>query len=518
MAEAQDRGIGAKPVTRRTVIKSAGAAALALPVMSSPTWAAPSIRAATPKTLRIAYAQSTPSESLDPASPNRVNALFLLYNRLVRPDAKGLPTPDLALSWGSNAGGDVWTFKLRTGVRFHNGKQFTARDVVYTVDHVLDPATRSPGAAVLSTVLDRGAVTAVNPTTVRFRLKQPHADFPLLMMHFATSIIPEGSAATIGTTGIGTGPFREAEFVAGTRNTLQRFDRYWEGRPLLDRVVYIDIGDAQARTNALVANQVELLIDNLDFAAARTIAARSNLKVLEAPSGRWTTICMSANRPPFNDQRVREAMKLVIDPRQVIQAVLQGKGSPAGDNPVPLTDPYRQAITRVRNTSRARDLLRQAGHPNGIEVDLYTSPSEATMVSLAVVYAELAKDAGIKVNLKEISPDTYWNDNWRKEALFTGWWGERNADQVLNEIFRCASRNNESQWCNRQYGWALDRARTQLKLPARLAQYQKAQRLLVRNSGHIIPFFVNSQRGMSKRVTGYTARTDIVRWHRVGLT
>jgi peptide/nickel transport system substrate-binding protein len=508
-----------RPLSRRSMLTAAAGAAVGVSALGSAAAAADRrIRVAragvASPTLRIAFAVDVPGASMDPASPNRTYPMDHLYDKLVHPNSRQLPEPGLATSWSANKSADVWTFKLRPGVRFHDGKPFTSEDVAYTFQHILDPATKSPAASVLGTLFDADSVKTPNAHTVVFRLKQPYADFPLALLSYSW-IIPAGSGPTIGKTGIGTGPFKLDAWVQGTRMALSRNERYWAGKPQLAQVLITEINDPQAETNALVAGQVDLIADQLDFAAAKIIAGNKNLVVLEAPSGQWTTLSARTDTAPFTDRRVLEAMKLVVDPAAVIKAVLQGHGRPAGDDPVAPNDPYRLEFTRRQDVGRAKAHLAEAGHGSGLDLTLYTD-AEQSMLSLGEIYQALAKKAGINVSIQNISPDVYWSQNWLKSPFTTSWWGARTADQVLNEVFRCGANWNETSWCSNQFGRTLDAARRELDFKKRRALYQKAQRLLIASSGEIIPYFVNHLFGMSKRVTGYSALPGLW-WYKVGL-
>ncbi len=145
------------------------------------------------------------AENADPIHPNRFwQVTEKTMNRLVRPGASGEPSPDLAVSWSANDSATEWTFKLREGIKFHDGSDFDSGDVVALLNRIKDPELDSPVASVLAIM---ESVEAVDPSTVRISLSAPHADFPVLIMDYRIRMTPEGSGDTIGKTGIGTGPF-----------------------------------------------------------------------------------------------------------------------------------------------------------------------------------------------------------------------------------------------------------------------------------------------------------------------
>ena len=169
------------------------------------------------------------TENADPIHPNRFwQVTEKTMNRLLRPDASGVPSPDLAVSWSASDDASVWTFKLREGVKFHDGSDFDSGDVVDLLMRIKDPELASPVASVLK-VMDK--VEAVDPLTVKITLSAPHADFPLLLMDYRIRMTPEGSGDTIGKTGIGTGPFILLTLDAEGTTILKANPDYWEGPP-----------------------------------------------------------------------------------------------------------------------------------------------------------------------------------------------------------------------------------------------------------------------------------------------
>ncbi len=164
--------------------------------------------------LRVARPAASAAETLDSASSlSAYEYLGALYNRLVKLDDQGRTIPDLAEEWSANADGTEWTFRLRRGVRFHDGSRFTAADAIASIEHILDEKTGSPQAGVLGEVMDARSMTAVDPYTLRFALTKPNAEFPSLLTAYQCYIVPADAVADIGRTGIGTGPFRLSSFT-----------------------------------------------------------------------------------------------------------------------------------------------------------------------------------------------------------------------------------------------------------------------------------------------------------------
>jgi len=263
-------------------------------------------------TLRIARPPASKAETLDPASSlSAYEYLGALYNRLVKLDEKGAVQADLAESWETSKDALTWTFHLRKGVTWHDGKPFTAKDVVYTFAHMLDPETKSPQAGVLSPFISAKSATAKDDVTVVVVLTSPNAEFASLMTGYNCYVIPAGSAATIGTSGIGTGPFKLKAFTAAGPGQIVRNDAYFGDKPKLDTIEFSSIPDTQARVNALLAGQVDLISQtNLDYATSRTVLASATATVSSVKNAQWYTVPMLNTSPEVKDRNVRLALPM----------------------------------------------------------------------------------------------------------------------------------------------------------------------------------------------------------------
>ena len=466
-------------------------------------------------TLRLSHTlEWNGKESLAPMSPVRFfPPVSLLYNRLVRQNDQGRPEADLAESWEADPTAQIWTFTLRQGVKFHDGKPLTAKDVLYTLQYVVDPELGSPGAAVLE-IIDSTAIEMPDDYTVVIKLKQPHADFPLLLLHYSCYIIPEGSRETIHTSGIGTGPFKLDTLNVEGKTVLVANDAYWEGTPGLDAIEVVPVVEAEARTAALLADQIDM--DDISYGAVALFEKNENYVINSIPAGGWSVLVMRTDTAPFDDLRVRQAMKLVVDRDVMLQTVLQGFGAIAGDHPVWPGDQYYLPVDRPRDVEKAKTLLAEAGYADGLTVTLFTSTIAEGMIEMTVAYKEMAAEAGINVEIKQTPAEGYWNDVWLKEPFCSSSWGERQADQVLNEVYRSGASWNETYWSNSTFDQLLDDARKELDFEKRKALYQQAQQLLADEGGAIIPAFVNNLSAAHKRVQGVDMR--FIRWNKVTLT
>lgn len=468
-------------------------------------------------TLRIAQpVEWGGSESLDPYSEFRLyDANARLYNRLVQPGADGAPAPELATSWAANDDSTEWTLQLREGVRFHDGSDMTAADVAYTLNRVIDPEFDTPVKAVLGIM---ESVEAIDESSVLIRLSSPHADFPLLLTDYRVQIIPEGSGDTIGATGIGTGPFKLETFDVDGTTVLAANDDYWEGTPKLASVELVPIPDQQAVLQAMLAGQIDFFPASSSEADLFTDESKFALRVL--PSGGWEAFVMRTDTAPFDDVRVRRALRLVVDRQEMIDLVLgPDGGTVACDTPVWPGDQYYADLACTQDIETARALLAEAGYPDGIQVDLFVSDLSQDWLPMAEVYQQQAAEAGIEVNIIQTPSDGYYSDVWMVEPFTATAWGERQADQILNEAYRGGADWNETFWNDPEFDALLDRARSESDAEARSELYHEIQQTIWEDGGSLIPFFVNSVDVWSSAVQGIPdVPYNEIPWHEVSVT
>ena len=452
------------------------------------------------------------TENADPIHPNRFwQVTEKTMNRLLRPDASGVPSPDLAVSWSASDDASVWTFKLREGVKFHDGSDFDSGDVVDLLMRIKDPELASPVASVLK-VMDK--VEAVDPLTVKITLSAPHADFPLLLMDYRIRMTPEGSGDTIGKTGIGTGPFILLTLDAEGTTILKANPDYWEGPPGIEIVEIISIPDSQARVQALLSGQIDML-RHISGQEKALFEDNPKFKLQSVATGDWRTIAFRTDTKPFTDARVRKALRIAADRQAIIDLVLgPGGGVVACDNPVWSGDQYHAPFDCPQQIDEAKRLLVEAGYPDGIEIDGITSDLRALWIDMVQVYQQQVAQAGITVNLVKAPADGYWSEVWMKKTVVTTSWGQRPADQILNEDYRGGAPWNETYWNRADFDKLLDQARQELDFEKRKALYHRLQTILYEEGGSFIPFHINQAVATTARVSGLQpVFTDAVQYH-----
>ena len=451
--------------------------------------------------------------SLDPAARGRVMQITeKLMSRLIRPDMQGSPSADLATSWSANAEATEWTLKLRPGVKFHDGSAFDSADVLYTFERVLNPENKSPARSAIKMI---EKMDAPDSMTVKFTLSTPFADMPLQLMDYRLRIIPDGSGDSIGTSGIGTGPFKLVSYDAAGVTKLEANMDYWEGAPGVANMEIIGIGDGQARMQALLGGQIHF--ENTVTNQQKPMFASSNkFKMMEVPTGNWRGLVFRTDVAPFTDVRVRQAVRMAADREELVKLIMGGAATVACDTPVKPDDQYQANLKCPQNIDGAKKLLAEAGFPNGIDVEVYVATLEPTWPILAEAYQQQAAKAGIRVTIKQVPSDGYWSDTWMQKTISATRWNERPADSALHEIYLSTAKWNESYYKDAGFDALLGKARRELDFDKRKALYVQAQEHLFETAGTLIPYHVSKLYAMSASVNGIDpVENHTIRWHKV---
>lgn len=453
------------------------------------------------------------AQSMDPAfqtaldNPTHIRAV---YEPLAVRDNHMKLTPVLAEKWESNGDGTEWTFHLRHGVKFHDGKDFSAADVVYTFKRLLDTKI-APGGKASLPFLDPEGIEMVDRYTVRFKTKNPVVELPVLLNGKLSLIVPEGAKSEdLRLHENGTGPFMQEEFVpGGPRRVLKRNPNYWQpGIPKADCLEIRVVEESTARMAAIMGGEADVAL-LVDPTTALSVQNNPNIRILKTTGATFIYMPMMIDVPPFNDVRVRKAMKLVVDREAMVKTVLLGFGEVGNDNPVPPSSPDAYRSDPIpREVETAKKLLADAGHPNGLDIDLYTSAANPAMPLLAQVYAEMARDAGIRVHVLNTPPDSYWDNIWLKKPFVVSYMAARPPGEALAINLGRASKWNETNWRRSDYDALLSKAAATLDSVERSKIYQQAEKLVAEEGGVIGPIFNQIVAVLRINCSGYQPSVD----------
>ncbi|MFD2489100.1 ABC transporter substrate-binding protein [Amycolatopsis jiangsuensis] len=439
-------------------------------------------------TLRVGVTGGGASDTLDPHIPATnpdIARVINLYEPLLLRDHDYRLQMVLAESLTASPDARTWTAVLRRGVRFHDGRPLTPADVVATFRRITDPDDPKSGAAGLTML---GEVAATGEATVQFRLTEPNAGFDDLLGQYSLGIVPADFDLKHP---IGTGPFKASAFTPGLQSTFERNEHYWRpGQPYVDRLVLINFADDDARLNALLSSQVDA-IDQVPVALIDVLGSDPRIRVLTSETGTWLPFTMRVDRPPFDDVRVRQALRLVVDREQMINQVLSGQGRPGNDLYAPFDPAYaKQLPQRKQNLDEARRLLAAAGKPN-LEVELVTAPIQAGAVEAAQVFQQQAKAAGVTVRIRKIDTTTFYGENYLSWDFAQDFWYTRNyLPQVASGSLPKAP-YNETHWNDPEFTDLVTRASSTVDPAARADLLRQAQRIEYERGGLIVWGFVD---------------------------
>ena len=449
-------------------------------------------------------ATASGSTSLDPPfllGEFTIPVTLQIYESLVKVNEDLGIDPTLATSWEPNADLTSYTFNLRQGVKFHHGKDFKAEDVIYSFERLLDPELDSPARASLEVIKN---MEALDDYTVRFDLTGPNAFFPELLSIYQVKVMPSDvDPARLELEAFGTGPFMLQEYLPDERATLVRNPDYWEeGRPYLDELIIRGINEPATRSAALKSGDIDLIY-LLTSANAADVASHDETEVRETGSASYLNLAMRTDTAPFDNVLVRKALQAATDRETIRQAALAGRGSIAMDHPIPPSDPHfaPECAPPSYDPDLARSLLAQAGHPDGIDVTLYTMDEQA-MPALAVAFKEKAEPAGIRVNIQREPADAYWAKVWLVVPFTTVFWFGRPPDQALSIVYTSDASWNESYYKNPKLDELIIRARGQADFEERKQTYKEIQCLLVDEVPRIVTVFQPMLLGARKDVQG----------------
>lgn len=433
-------------------------------------------------TLEIAVDQSP--VGLDPHIATAFSTFVVIgqiYDGLVELNAELGIEPALAESWTVSDDGLTYTFTLREGVTFHNGRPLTGADVVYSFERIMAEATGSPLASRFTQV---ASVSALDPRTVVFTLKAPFA--PFLANLVSLTVVPQEVVEANGNlqqVAVGTGPFVLQEWVPDTYLLLTANpDYYRPGEPGLAALRYNIVPEASTRAAGLRSGAYHFLPD-VDPATAETLRGARNITLLGTQDLAYSLLGLNVTREPLGDPRVREAINLAINRDEIVEAVYFGNAVPGGPLSPGLRDwalPVSEYPCYAADPEAARALLADAGYPNGFDLEIITFGTIRVVADAAQVLQAQLQEAGINatVNIQEFGT---FVQNWRNsdfDAFVSLNAGTPDPDGYLYRTFYTGGSTNVFKYSDPEVDALLDAGQTTVDAAARYEIYAELQRKL----------------------------------------
>ena len=440
--------------------------------------------ATAPDTLRYVSVGSPAAASNDPHGGlgNESDAVrfALMYDVLTGQGPDGRTQPRLAESWKPDATLTRWQFALRRTATFADGRPVRATDVLYSLRRIGRKAAENYGRLA---AFDLAASRVVDDHTVEIVTRKPFAEVPRALESM-TFVVPEGSDDFTRPVP-GSGPFQLVSNDAQTA-VLERRDGWWGTAPALRRIEVRAVADPQARAQAVLSGQADVAA-SIAPTAARQAEGRDDLSLVRRPAVTMYPFVMRTDRKPFDDPRVREAIKLAADRPALVQAVFLGYGRPGDDVLAPADPSAPEGLTpRSRDLAKARQLLAEAGHGGGLTVTLHTTTSYPGMDTAATLFAEQLKDIGGTARVKMDPPDTYFTKVWGKQDFYTGYFGGIPFFDVARVSLLSSSPTNETAWQRPAFDAALDKAMAEPDEAARNRALATLQQQVRDEGGYVV--------------------------------
>ncbi|MDX3569685.1 ABC transporter substrate-binding protein [Streptomyces sp. ID05-47C] len=451
--------------------------------------------------LRAAFAGGGASETLDPHLANlfadaaRAKAL---YDKLADFGADLSAQPRLAASWEPDKTLARWKVTLRQAT-FHDGRPVTAKDVLYSYRRIADPKQAYRAKASLEPI-DLDASRATGDRVIEFVLKRPTAEFPNVLAAFGAYVVPE-NATDFDRKPIGSGPFRFVSFAPGRSAVFRRNDAYWDGAPHLDELELVVVNEESARVNALLGGQIEYAHE-LAPTTARAHEGKGQIEIVRLRGSAMQAFCMKTDRAPFDDKRVREAFFLIADRQELVDGALSGAGVVGNDLFGKGYEYYADGLPqRAQDLDRARALLKQAGAEKP-KVTLDTSAVAAGFTEAAGIFRDQAAKAGVTVDVKVGSKDSYWKDILDSGTLCCYRSGAMPIEAHISQRLLTDSTTNATKWQHKDFDALYQQAQATRDKAGRAAVYERMQRRLYAEGGFLIWGFADWIIGTARAVKG----------------
>ncbi|MFO1107250.1 MAG: ABC transporter substrate-binding protein [Amaricoccus sp.] len=502
-------------LSRRSALKLAGASAL-LPFVAG----LPATAETGGGTLRFTVLDGYSGNTLDAGmvatwSDNILQSL--VFDPLYRIGGDGLPEPVMIEAAEMDETGKVWTMKVRDAT-WQDGRPVTSKDLAFSLARIVDPDHPKSGATGLAG-LDTASFEEIDDRTLRFAFKEPFAVLPdVLATYYFYLMVPHDFDPAKP---VGSGAFKVESFRPGESAAFVRFDGYWAGRPALDRIEYAAFSDANAAVNALRNGQLDAfplapfnLLDQFADGSA-------GISVLATPPAQTIVFTMRADQPPFDDVRVRQALRLIAKRDQMVKVALAGHGEVASDLFAHLEPDYATDLTRTQDLAAARALLAEAGKEN-LALELIAYQGTIGMIEAAQVFARNAAAAGVTITVKVVPVDLFYGQYYLSTPFSMDYFSYNTYFGQASQAIIPGSPFDSTHWSDEEYLMLYHQALATPDPTARAALKTSMQRIEFERGAFIVP--VRSQvadlvtsrlRGITPSKNGYPL--GHLAWHKMTL-
>ena len=431
-----------------------------------------------------------PIKQRDPAKISSDSEVLIanhVYDYLVDVNAENEVTSRLAKDWTRSDDGLTYTFQLEENVTFHDGSEFTARDVVWTYQRLRD----TEGLPTADLYANIASIEAVSEHEVQFTLKETNPFFLYDLSDNHALIMNAGTEDPENFNG--TGPFMVEDYIPEDRITMTANPNYFmEDKPKLSGLTIIFFNEEAAAADAIRGGQIDLTMD-LTTPLYESLSEEDGLKTYDIATNQFAVVRLRTDMEPGNDPKVVKAFKLATDRQAIFEVVQQGYGAAGRDSPIgPLFSDYytEEPPLPEPDPERARELLAEAGYEDGLDVKLNLLDT-LNFPDLAVVLKEQWSKAGINAEIVTLPESVYYGEGkWLEVPLGITGWGHRPYPQFyLDVMLKCEAKWNETRFCDQQVDELIQTAGTTLNEQKRTDAYHEIQRIMVDRGPMIVPYF-----------------------------
>ena len=440
--------------------------------------------------------------------------------------------PSLIEKWEASPDLKTWTLHLRKDVTWRKGRKFTADDAVWNLKRVLDPATGSSVIGLMRGFIleqyetgekdangnpkksdrlwDANAIQKVDDFTVKLNGKQPNLSIPEALYHYPLLILDPSEGGKFGIGSNGTGAYELVEHEVGKRSVyVARKSGNWGKGPWLDRFEIIDLGDdPAAQVSALASKQIDMIYQGA-ISTLPTVEKLPHVQVNSVDTA-YTAVARAHPIKPFDDKRVRQALRHATDTEAVLKGAHRGLGKPGEHHHVAQVHPeYAKLPFMKRDVAKAKALLAEAGYPNGVDVEIACRPQPDWELLAVQIMVEQWKEAGIRTKINVMPSAQYWNV-WTKVPFgFTTWAHRPLGTMVLGLAYRTGAAWNEANWSNPEFDKLITEAEGYLDVAKRRAVMAKLEQIMLDDGPAVVPVWRAVFNYTDKKIKGYKIHPSI---------
>lgn len=445
------------------------------------------------------------SQDLDSLDPHKAVAagtkevLFNIYEGLVKPDKDGNLVEAVASSYEISDDAKIYTFTLRDGVKFHNGKDVTAEDVKYSIDRCADTSNGDPLVSAYS-IID--SVNVLNDKTVEIRLKEPDTEF---LAYMTTAIIPKDYDA-LDTAPVGTGPFKFVSRTPQEKIILEKNQDYWGEKAHLDKVEFKIVADADMLVTNLKGGSIDMA---MRLTSGQAAELKQGFHIEEGTMNLVQALYLNNEVKPLDDEKVRRALSYAISPDEIMDIVSDGKGVRVGTSMYPGLKKYyddEYANYYGQDYDKAKKLLREAGYPDGFDLEITVSSADQPHVDTAQVIAEELKNIGVNVKIKPVEWESWLEEVYAKhnyQSTVVGVDAANLSARAMLERFTTGNSGNFINFSDAEYDKIFKEAISATDETAQIGLYKQLEEILTHKAANVYIQDLANLVAVSNKYDGY---------------